>query len=96
MGRKNHRGGSTQQPTRRRPKTPPLSARVQASGSCPSGKRRFATAEIADLALRQAQLRREGRGDIDIEKRYYGGPKDPCEHGCGGYHLTKLEKWVKA
>jgi len=55
-----------------------------------TGKRRFRTEEDAEAALRQSRKMQENRwhGGSRRERRYYD-----CDQ-CGGFHLTKLERFV--
>lgn len=103
MGRKNRRSNGRPQARRDvfgkaykpRPVAVPMEKMVMPSGTCPSGKLRFATEADAKEALRQAQLRRASLRSGQVEQRYYGGPDDPCGRGCGGFHLTSRQEWRK-
>lgn len=70
-------------------------AKVKVEGRCPTGKLRYPTEEEAAKALVLAKKKRDRAGQAHVEKRFYGGPKDPCTRGCGGYHLTSREAFQR-
>lgn len=82
MSRKNKRG----------PAPPPLDIKslvsVKPTGTCPSGKLRYGTEQVAAKALDLARKKRERDGSAYVESRFYGGDDDPCFYKCGGFHLT--------
>lgn len=71
----------------------PVEKLIMPSGQCSFQSKRskaiFATKEIANEALKQAQLKRAKTGSGHVEKRVYACP----EGGCGGYHLSSRESF---
>ena len=97
MPRRNHSKRKPQR-DRRLPKGPPprelgrkarpeLLDMVETTGTCPSGKLRYATTYQAQEALARARENRRRLGSPIVEERYYPQPGDKaCP--CGGFHLT--------
>ena len=66
---------------------PELVPMVPTTGTCPTGKLRYATTYQAEEALACARENRRRLGSAVVEERYYPQPGDkPCP--CGGFHLT--------
>lgn len=75
----------------RRPSRDKLLPMVEATGTCPTGKIRYGSADDAAEALRRALINRAILKSEMVEERYYPMEGDaPCV--CNGFHLTHTKR----